>query len=65
MNVKAMNEKSKYDFLNYLDNAIDKIDQAIPCISYSSYPERNKKIIDELQEISYRLEELKNSNIEG
>lgn len=32
-------------FMEYLESAIDKAEQAVSSISYSSYPEINKEVI--------------------
>lgn len=36
-------------FMEYLESAIDKAEQAVSSISYSSYPEINKDVISKIE----------------
>ena len=49
-------------FKSKLENAKENIDLAICGLEYDSMPDLNKEILDELKDISRRLEELKKTN---
>ena len=44
-------------FMEYLESAIDKAEQAISNISYSSYPEINKDVIAKIEKAITIMEE--------
>jgi molybdopterin synthase catalytic subunit len=48
-----MNER----FMEYLESAIDKAEQAVDSISYSSYPEVNKEVIAKIEKAIAIMEE--------
>ena len=48
MKVRNKNENVRY--VNHIDSAVDQVQQAIDSISYSSYPDLNKRTIAKLQE---------------
>lgn len=49
MKVRNKNENVRY--IDYLDVAIDQIQQAMDNITYTTYPEMNKRTIAKLAEI--------------
>ena len=51
-------------YVEHMEQAIDKIDQAISSVSYLNYPDKNKEIKDELDNIMIKLEQLKNRKID-
>lgn len=44
-------------FMEYLESAIDKAEQAIGSISYSSYPEINKEVIAKIEKAIALMED--------
>lgn len=44
-------------FMEYLESAIDKAEQAISNITYPSYPEINKKVIAKIEEAVALMED--------
>jgi hypothetical protein len=49
MKLRSKIEKAPY--VAYLTSAISEVEQAIDSITYTAYPELNKRTIDKLQEI--------------
>ena len=47
MKIRNKNENNRYK--NHIESAIDEIEQAIDTITYSSYPDINKRIIEKLK----------------
>lgn len=47
--MKIRNKNENRVFADYLESAIDKTQQAIDSITYSSYPDMNKRTIAELE----------------
>jgi hypothetical protein len=54
--MKVRNKNDNIRYVDHLDEAIDKVEQAIDDITYSSYPELNKRLITKLQEVAELLE---------
>lgn len=54
MKVRNKNENVRY--VDCLETAVDKVQQAIDNITYTSYPELNKRTIAKLEEIVHDLE---------
>lgn len=44
-------------FMEYLESAIDKAEQAVSSISYSSYPEINKEVIAKIEKAVALMED--------
>lgn len=44
-------------FVEYLESAIDKAEQAVSNISYSSYPEINKEVIAKIEKAVALMED--------
>ena len=61
MKVRNKNENIRY--VAHLDVAIDQIQQAIDDITYTAYPELNKRIITKLAEIIPLLDAAKSNGI--
>ena len=55
MKVRTKTENRRY--VDFLEEAIDRVGQAADCITYSSYPEINRRIIAKLEEAMCTLEE--------
>jgi hypothetical protein len=49
MKIRNKNENVRY--VNYIENAIAELEEAIDCITYSAYPELNKSTIAKLTEV--------------
>ena len=49
MKIRNKNENAQY--VNYLETAIDQLEQAIDSITYSAYPELNKRTIAKLRDV--------------
>lgn len=54
--MKVRNKSENIRYRNHVESAIDEIQQAIDTITYSSYPEINKRIIEKLQNITELME---------
>ena len=54
MKVRNKNENVRY--VDYLDTAIDQIQQAIDSITYSAYPTLNRRTVEKLEEVIHDLE---------
>ena len=61
MKVRNKNENIRY--VTYLDVAIDQIQQAIDNITYTAYPELNKRTTTKLTEVIYLLDAAKSNGI--
>ena len=55
MKVRTASDNVRY--VNYLEEAIDRVQQAIDSITYTAYPKVNQKTISKLEEALYTLEE--------
>lgn len=47
--MKVRTRTENYHFNEYLESAIDKAEQAVDSITYTAYPEMNKRTIDNLK----------------
>ena len=59
-------ERDMYDnsrFYEHLSIAIDNAEQAISNITYSSYPELNKEVIDKIKKVCEILEDIRVTDI--
>lgn len=54
--MKVRNKNDNLKYVDHLEEAIDKVEQAIDNITYSSYPELNKRLIAKLQEVAEFLD---------
>jgi transcription initiation factor IIE alpha subunit len=54
---------SKTRFQHYIERAIGKLQEAESTITYTSYPERNKEIIIEIQTMIDKLEDMLEEDI--
>lgn len=61
MKVRNKNENVRY--VDHLETAVDKVQQAIDNITYTSYPEMNKRTIAKLNEAVSILESVMNTGI--
>lgn len=55
MKVRTKSENSRY--VDFIEEAIDRVGQAIDSITYTAYPEVNQRLIAKLEEAMYTLEE--------
>lgn len=55
MKVRTKSENSRY--VDFLEGAIDRVSQAADSITYSAYPEINRRLIAKLEEAMCTLEE--------
>lgn len=55
MKVRTKTENSRY--VDFLEEAIDRIEQATDSITYTAYPEINRRLIAKLEEAMCTLEE--------
>ena len=49
--MKIRNKSENNHYKNHIESAIDEIKQAIDTITYSSYPDINKRTIEKLQNV--------------
>lgn len=61
MNIEANDPNYSYKFL--LELAIDNIDKAIITVKYSSYPDENRKVMEDLEIVRSVLCEIIKINI--
>ena len=54
--MRVRNKKENSDYVEYLETAIDLINQAIDSVSYQGYPEINQNLIAKLEEAKGLLE---------
>jgi hypothetical protein len=54
--MRVRNKKENSDYVEYLETAIDLINQAIDSVSYPGYPEINQNLIAKLEEAKGLLE---------
>ena len=54
--MKVRNKNENVEYLNHLEIAIDLVQQAIDCITYSAYPEMNRRTIAKLESIINALD---------
>ena len=54
--MKVRNKTENVRYVDYLDTAIDQIQQAIDSITYSAYPNLNRRTVEKLEEIIHDLE---------
>lgn len=48
--MKVRNKSENINYIDYLETAIDQIEQVIDSITYSSYPEMNQRLAAKLKE---------------
>jgi hypothetical protein len=48
--VKVRNKSDNTNYIDYLETAADQIEQAIDSVTYTSYPEINKRLAAKLKE---------------
>lgn len=56
MKIRNKNENVRY--VNYIENAIAELEEAIDCITYSAYPELNKSTIAKLELVIDNLDSI-------
>lgn len=49
--MKIRNQIEKAPYVAYLKSAMSEVEQAIDSITYTAYPELNKRTIEKLQEV--------------
>lgn len=54
--MKVRNKNENVEYLHHLEIAIDQVQQAIDCITYSAYPELNRRTIAKLENIINALD---------
>jgi len=54
--LKVRNKNENVRYINHLAEAMDQLVQAADCITYSSYPDINKKLIAKLDDIVDELD---------
>lgn len=55
--MKIRNKNENHDYTKYLKSAIDEAEQAIDSITYTSYPEMNKRTIEKLKKAIDMMED--------
>ena len=55
--MKVRNRNENENYRDYLEIAIDNVEQAIDSITYSAYPELNRRVIAKLKEAICALDE--------
>lgn len=61
--MKIRNRNENYRYIEYLESAIDKAEQAIDTITYMSYPDMNKRTIAELRKAIDIMDKMLNTCI--
>lgn len=61
--MKIRNKNENQRFIEYLESAIDKAEQAIDSITYTFYPQTNKRTIEKLKKAIEILEEVQEAPI--
>lgn len=54
--MKIRNKKENSNYVDYLETAIDQLEQAIDSVTYPSYPGLNQRLIDKLTEVVNTLD---------
>ena len=49
--MKVRNKSENINYIDYLETAIDQLEQAIDSITYTSYPEINQRLTAKLKEV--------------
>lgn len=55
--MKIRNKNENRIFIDHVESAIDKAEQAIDTITYTSYPEMNKRTIEKLKKAIDMMED--------
>lgn len=55
--MKVRTKTENYNYREYLESAIDKAQQSVDSITYTSYPEMNKRTIDNLKKAISLMED--------
>jgi len=58
--MKIRNKNENRIFVDHVESAIDKAEQAIDSITYTSYPEMNKRTIEKLKKAIDMMEDALN-----
>lgn len=61
--MKIRNKNENYHFIEHLESAVDKAEQAIDNITYTFYPQMNKRTIEKLKKAIEILEEIQEAPI--
>jgi hypothetical protein len=56
--MKVRNKKENVRYVNYIENAIAELEEAIDCITYAAYPELNKRTIAKIREVISSLDDV-------
>ena len=54
--MKIRNRNENINYIDYLETAIDQIQQAIDSVTYTCYPELNRRLIAKLNEAADLIE---------